>query len=60
MAVEMAKMLSTDTGRTFPATMVFTYSTAAAIAAHLLGELFPQVAVEAGGFASEIQISNGS
>jgi hypothetical protein len=49
MAVEMAKMLSTDTGRAFPATMVFTYSTVAAIAAHLLDELFPQVAVEAEG-----------
>ena len=47
MAVELAKMVSADADRPFPATMVFTHSTVAAIAAYLLTELFPmETAVE--------------
>jgi acyl transferase domain-containing protein/acyl carrier protein len=47
MAIELAKTLSADIAQPFPATMVFTYSTVAAIAAYLLTELFPKEPVEA-------------
>jgi acyl transferase domain-containing protein/acyl carrier protein len=47
MAIELAKTLSADIARPFPATMVFTYSTVAAIAGYLLTELFPPEPVEA-------------
>ena len=46
MAIELARKLSADTGRPFPATLVFTHSTLAAIASFLLTEVFPEEPAE--------------